>query len=70
MLRTGPHGNPIQNWDIASASKGYKKLSVVLAGQKDLASTCMLCPQIISVLQFLKTFQSMVNGGFGGRGQV
>ena len=35
---------------------------MVLAGWKDLVSTCMLCPQIVSVLQFIKTFQSMADG--------
>ena len=58
LLRTGLHGNPIWNWDIANASKGNEQCSMVLAGQKDLASTCMLCLQIVSVLQLLKTFQS------------
>ena len=61
LLRSGPHGNPIWNWDIADASEGYKKLSVVLAGWKSLASTCMLHPQIVFVLQLLKTFQSMAD---------
>ena len=69
----------VKNWstwkpeaepDIASASEGYKKLSMVLAGWKDLASTCMFHLQIVFVLQFLETFQLMVNGGFRGREQV
>ena len=35
LLRTGPHGNLIWNWDVADASKGYKRLSMVPARQKD-----------------------------------
>ena len=50
LLRTGPHGILIWNWDIASVSKGYGKLSMVLARQKDLASTCVLHLQIVPVL--------------------
>ena len=67
VLRTGPDGNPIWNQDIANTSEGHKKLSMVPAGWKDLASTCVLCLQIVSVLQFLKTFPSVAKGGFGGR---
>ena len=67
LLRTGVHGDPIWNQDVASISQGYKQLSMVLAGWKDLASTCMLHPQVVLVLQFLKTFWSVVKVGFGGR---
>ena len=41
---------------------------MVLAGRKDLASTCMLHLQIVFVLQFLGTFQSVVKDGFGRMG--
>ena len=61
LLRTGSHENLIWNWDVANASKVHGKLSVVPAGWKDLASACMLCLQIVSVLQLLKTCQSRVN---------
>ena len=64
LLRTGLHGNPIWNQDIANASKG-QRLSMFLARWKDLASTCMLCLQIVLVLQFLKTFWSVGEDGFG-----
>ena len=70
MLRTGPHGNLIRNWDVANAFEGHEELSMVLAGWKDLASTCVLHPQIVSVLQFLETFWSVAKSGFGGREQV
>ena len=69
MLRTVPHGNLIWNWVVANASKGHEQLSVVLAGQKDLASTCMLHPQIVSVLQLLKTFWLRV-GSKGENGMI
>ena len=49
LLRTGPHGNSMWNWDIANASKECEKLSMVLAGWKDFASTCVLCPSQTSM---------------------
>ena len=70
VLRTGPHRDLIQNWDIANASKGYERFSMSPAGWKELASTCVLHLQIVLVLQFLKTFQSVAEGRFGGREQV
>ena len=70
LLRTGPHGNLIWNWDIANASKGHERFSMSPARRKDLASTCVLHLQIVSVLQFLKTFWSVAKSGFRGREQV
>ena len=58
LLRTDLHGNLIWNWDVAGAPGGGCKRSVIPAGWKDEASTYVLCPQVVLVLQFHKTSQS------------
>ena len=47
LLRSDPHGNPIQNQDVASVSKGYGSF---------LWFPYVLCLQIVFVLQFPRTF--------------